>query len=99
MENIAQHTHRKLVPKFQSCTENLVGIASKVDEVNKLIGMRLNDVRFIGIWGMGGIGKSIIARSVYKAIQGEFELTCFVENIRDLSERKGLVHIQRQLLS
>ncbi|CAL5192712.1 unnamed protein product [Lathyrus oleraceus] len=99
VENIAQHIHRKLVPKLPSCTENLVGIASKVDEVNKLIGMRLNDVRFIGIWGMGGIGKSTIARSVYKAIQGEFELTCFLENVRELSETKGLVHIQRQLLS
>ncbi|XP_058754677.1 TMV resistance protein N-like [Vicia villosa] len=99
VENIAQHIHRKLVPKLPSCTESLVGIASKVDEVNKLIGMQLNDVRFIGIWGMGGIGKSTIARSVYKAIQGEFELTCFVENVRELSERKGLVHIQRQLLS
>ncbi|WJX77536.1 hypothetical protein P8452_60835 [Trifolium repens] len=37
VENIAQHIHRKLVPKFPSCTENLVGISSKVDQVNKLI--------------------------------------------------------------
>jgi ABC-type glutathione transport system ATPase component len=82
VENIAQHIHRKLVPKFPSCTENLVGISSKVDQVNKLIGMRLNDVRFIGIWGMGGIGKSTIARAVYEAIQVEFQHAYFLANVR-----------------
>jgi hypothetical protein len=97
VENIAQHIHRKLVPKLPSCTENLVGIVSKVEEVNKFLGMGLNDVRFIGIWGMGGIGKSTIARAVYEAIRCEFELTCFLENVRDISETNGLVHLQRQL--
>ena len=99
VESIAQHIHRKLVPKLPSCTENLVGIASKVEEVNKLLGMGLNDVRFIGIWGMGGIGKTTIARAVYEAIQCEFQITCFLENVREISEANGLVHIQRQLLS
>jgi len=99
VENIAQHIHRKLVPKLSSCTENLVGIVSKVEEVNKFLGMGLNDVRFIGIWGMGGIGKSTIARAVYEAIRCEFQLTCFLENVREISETNGLVHIQRQLLS
>ena len=99
IENIAQHIHRKLVPKLPSCAENLVGISSKVEQVNNLLGMQLNDVRFIGIWGMGGIGKSTIARAVYEAIQGEFELTCFLENVRELYETNVLVHIQRQLLS
>ncbi|GAU28639.1 hypothetical protein TSUD_159200 [Trifolium subterraneum] len=99
VENIAQHIHRKLVPKFPSCTENLVGISSKVKQVNKLIGMQLNDVRFIGIWGMGGIGKSTIARAVYEAIQGEFQHACFLANVRELSEKNDLVHTQRQLLS
>jgi len=99
VENIAQHIHRKLVPKLPSCTENLVGIVSKVEEINKFLGMGLNDVRFIGIWGMGGIGKSTIARAVYEAIRCEFQLTCFLENVREISESNGLVYIQRQLLS
>ncbi|KAI5428596.1 hypothetical protein KIW84_033552 [Lathyrus oleraceus] len=100
VENIAQHINRKLIPKLPSYTENLVGIASKVEEVNKFIGMGLNDVRFIGIWGMGGIGKTSIARAVYEAIQCKFQVPCFLENVGEASETKGgLVQVQRQLLS
>lgn len=99
MESIAELLHKKLIPKLPSCRENLVRIASRVEEVNKLLGMGLNDVRFIGIWGMGGIGKTTIARAVYEAIQGEFEFTCFLENIREVSETNDLVHIQRELVS
>ncbi|KAK7295113.1 hypothetical protein RJT34_18017 [Clitoria ternatea] len=62
MDYIAQHIHKTLIAKLPSCTENLVGIASRVEEVNNLIIMGLNDVRFIGIWGMGGIVKTTIAR-------------------------------------
>ncbi|XP_027352151.1 TMV resistance protein N-like [Abrus precatorius] len=99
VESIAQHIHKKLIPKLPSCTDNLVGIDSRVEEVNKLIGMGLNDVRFIGIWGMGGIGKTTISRAVYEAIQGNFEVSCFLENVREVSETNGLFHMQRQLLS
>ncbi|KAK7295115.1 hypothetical protein RJT34_18019 [Clitoria ternatea] len=55
VDDIVQHIHKSLIPKLPSCIENLVGIASRVEEVNKFIGMELNDVRFIGIWGMGGV--------------------------------------------
>ncbi|XP_061361224.1 TMV resistance protein N-like [Gastrolobium bilobum] len=100
VESITELVHKKLIPKLPSCTENLVGIASRVEEVNRLIGMGLSDVRFIGIWGMGGIGKTTIARAVYEAlaINGKFEATCFLGNVREVSETNGLVHIQRELL-
>ncbi|XP_019456470.1 PREDICTED: TMV resistance protein N-like [Lupinus angustifolius] len=99
VEAIVDHIHKKVIPRLPSCTDNLVGIDYRMKKVNSLIGMGLNDVRFIGIWGMGGIGKTSIARLVYEAIKEQFKFSCFVENIREVSETNGLVHIQRELLS
>ncbi|KAL2335999.1 hypothetical protein Fmac_010445 [Flemingia macrophylla] len=67
--------------------------------VISLLGTGLNDVRFIGIWGMGGIGKSTIARLVYEEIKKEFKVACFLENIREVSKTNGLVHVQKEFLS
>ncbi|OIW04869.1 hypothetical protein TanjilG_13709 [Lupinus angustifolius] len=83
VEAIVDHIHKKVIPRLPSCTDNLVGIDYRMKKVNSLIGMGLNDVRFIGIWGMGGIGKTSIARLVYEAIKEQFKFSCFVENIRE----------------
>ncbi|KAL6123769.1 hypothetical protein ACLB2K_076287 [Fragaria x ananassa] len=36
-------------------SEKLVGMNTKLEEMNVLLDRKTNDVRFIGIWGMGGI--------------------------------------------
>ncbi|KAK7274363.1 hypothetical protein RIF29_15448 [Crotalaria pallida] len=99
IELIVDHIHEKLIPILPSCLDNLVGIDSRMKKMNSLIGMGLNEVRFIGIWGMGGIGKTTAARLLYEAIKEQFKVSCFLENIREVSKTNGLVHIQRELLS
>ncbi|CAL8174161.1 unnamed protein product [Prunus armeniaca] len=54
-----------------------------------------DDVRFIGIWGMGGIGKM---KRVLDKICIHFEVSCFLANVREASEGNRLVDLQRQLL-
>ncbi|KAJ0537596.1 putative P-loop containing nucleoside triphosphate hydrolase [Helianthus annuus] len=53
----------------------------------------------IGIWGMGGAGKTTLASSIYDQISGMFDGCCFVDNIREKSSKYGFEILQEKLLS
>ena len=44
---------------------HLVGINSRMEAVTKLLDIESNDVRMVGITGLGGIGKTTIAKAIY----------------------------------
>ncbi|XP_021834512.1 TMV resistance protein N-like isoform X2 [Prunus avium] len=77
-----------------------VGIEPRVREIDKLLGVGGNDVRMVGIWGTGGIGKTTIAKAVYNSIAHMFEGSCFLDDVRERSmPYGGLVKLESILLS
>ncbi|XP_031286195.1 TMV resistance protein N-like [Pistacia vera] len=85
-------------PKYTS-VEGLVGIHSRLKKLEKFISLESHDVRMIGICGMGGIGKTTIARVAYDLISCKFEGSSFLANVREISEKSDLVSLQKMLLS
>lgn len=77
-----------------------VGLESRVHQVNSLLDLGSDDVvHMLGIYGIGGIGKTTIAKAVYNSISDLFDELCFLKDIRENSMKYGLVHLQQTILS
>ncbi|KAF3968318.1 hypothetical protein CMV_007789 [Castanea mollissima] len=80
-------------------TMQLVGINSRMEAVAKLLAIESNDVRMVGITGLGGIGKTTIAKAIYNRFSNHFKAKSFVENVREWSKtEQGKIHLQETLL-
>ncbi|KAK3035369.1 hypothetical protein RJ639_033653 [Escallonia herrerae] len=80
----------KLDHPVPNVKEELVGIDSRVDEVKSLLELGSDDVRFIGIWGMGGIGKTTIANALFDNIGHQFERVIFIHEVPERSKKYSL---------
>ncbi|KAJ9552042.1 hypothetical protein OSB04_016087 [Centaurea solstitialis] len=83
-----------------SANENLVGMRTRVNDVISYLNTVPDEFCMIGIWGMGGGGKTTLARAVFDQICNEFEGSSFVENVRESSTSPllGLKSLQQQVL-
>ncbi|KAL3746496.1 hypothetical protein ACJRO7_015458 [Eucalyptus globulus] len=54
-------------------------------------------VRFLGIHGVGGIGKTVLAKVVFNEVSSLFEGICFLNDVRESSQH-GLLNVQKKLL-
>ncbi|KAL6326305.1 hypothetical protein AAG906_005499 [Vitis piasezkii] len=81
-------------------SKNIVGMNFHLEKLKSLIKIESNDVRMIGIYGLGGIGKTTIAKVVYNNISHQFESRIFLENVRERSkDYSSLLQLQKELLN
>ncbi|XP_027907376.1 TMV resistance protein N-like [Vigna unguiculata] len=82
-----------------SATKFPIGLQPHVEDVIQIIKNKSTGVCTVGICGMGGSGKTTLAKAIYNQIHGTFLEKSFIEDISEVSRTRKQANLQERLLS
>ncbi|CAH1431548.1 unnamed protein product [Lactuca virosa] len=99
IKKIVDTISHRVHPITSTLDDNLVGVEARMQHLIPKLQIGLGGKRMIGIWGVGGSGKTTLASSIYDEIFSKFDGCCFLKNIREESSNKeGLERLQEKIL-
>ncbi|KAH0745193.1 hypothetical protein KY285_006850 [Solanum tuberosum] len=101
IDEIVDHISSKLCKRasFLSDWQDVVGINSHLEELKSLLQIKIDDVRIVGIWGIGGVGKTTISKAIFDTLSDQFKAACFLADVKENARKNQLHFIQNTLLS
>ncbi|KAJ9554622.1 hypothetical protein OSB04_018667 [Centaurea solstitialis] len=99
IKQIVDTISNRLCVPISSNDEDLIGIESRLQDLISKMEMESDGVLMVGVWGLGGGGKTTLASALYDEISSKFEGSCFVKDVREESSKHGLPKLQKEILS
>ncbi|XP_010472818.1 PREDICTED: protein SUPPRESSOR OF npr1-1, CONSTITUTIVE 1-like isoform X1 [Camelina sativa] len=100
VHEIVQDLSDRLYSHLSDGTTGLIGMSSHQNNIESFLSiMDSGDVRMIGVWGMGGVGKTTIVKYVFEGLSSQFDARCLLENVKGDFKQYGQSHLRKKLLS
>ncbi|XP_060217168.1 disease resistance protein Roq1-like [Lycium barbarum] len=99
IEKITKEILKRLNRTVLRVPSYTVGLESRVKEVNSWLRDESSEVGIGVICGLGGVGKSTVAKVAYNSNYDRFDGSCFLANVREISDKhpNGQVYLQKQI--
>ncbi|XP_056171302.1 disease resistance protein L6-like isoform X2 [Syzygium oleosum] len=100
IDDIIKRVLQKITIRKRDLPTYLVGIDDRIEDIKKLLNCcDTSDVRFVIIYGIGGMGKTTLAKVVFNQFSPQFEGHSFLSSIQESSPCRGIVKMQRKLVA